>query len=157
MYQGIDGLIYPTLEEVSKANQHYWYSIDRAKHLYNALGRINLLGENPEEGIRKLNEILMNIIEELKVQEIPTEAFSYYFRAFQRFQGYRSYLTSINDLAIGLNMVSIGGCDSIKKQVEMKQYKEELNQYIKEYFQESDKTSKEDGDFPYTKIRQGVQ
>ena len=158
MYLSITGKPFKTQDEAEEENRNYWVSVERSKILLGKLNRINLAGEEKEKQLEELNTILLNIIDELKGEKIPDGAFINYYQAYWRFKGYTSYLTSINDLAIALNIVKVD-IATIGKKSEIERYQRDLKEYIG-YFNEA----REEGEKkPYvffkdfSKRKQGIE
>ena len=142
MYLSITGKPFKTQDEAEEENRNYWVSVERSKILLGKLNRINLAGEDKEKQLEELNTILLNIIQELRGEKIPDNAFINYYKAYLRFKNYTSYLTSINDLAIALNVVKVD-ITTYGKQVEIEKYQRDLKEYIEGYFKEAKEEGKE--------------
>lgn len=128
MFFGIDGQLYSSELQAIDANRVYWNETLKAHNYAYIIGRIDVKDEE------KLNNILNNIILELKNHRIPWKSFMLYYDIFEWIKSCNPHISTICDLAIGLRLAEVYCYLGAAQQQKLNLCKKELANYVNNYF-----------------------
>ena len=128
-YYSIDGNKYDRYVDAEVANEEYWYNAKKMEILMNSINDIYYKYDESADSTKKINDLLLNIINYIGKSKISFANFHNYYNLFLNLNKLSVPVDCLNDFAIALSIVELYPTTGDNER-KYREYKMNLSNYI---------------------------